>query len=154
MLDIRKSTVDEIRSAPNFSELSQAYGQELIVSHGPSPSADVEAYKNLEASGVWRVFGAYYNDLLIGLVTVLVTVFPHYTATMAVTESFFVFKEWRKTGAGLKLLSVAKKYAKENGAPGLLVSAPISGVLAEILEQLENCVEVSRVFYMDLAHVE
>src|SRR5882762_7942545 len=133
MLDIRKCTVSEIENASNFHELSQEYAKELIVDGVPPPLAKFEIYKKLEASGALQVFGAFFNDLLIGLIVVLVTIFPHFSTVMAASESFFVFKEWRKTGGGLKLLHEAERYATEKGSNGLLVSAPTGGNLSEVL---------------------
>jgi GNAT superfamily N-acetyltransferase len=80
---------------------------------------------------------------------VLKPVIPHYGVAIAVTESFFVGKEYRKSGAGLKLLRAAEAHAE--GAPGLLVSAPVGGTLAEVLPHL-GYRETNRVFFKELAH--
>ena len=90
-------------------------------------------YYQLESAGVLQSFGAFLNDAPIGFITVLSTIMPHYGVCLSVSESFFVLKDFRKTGAGLRLLRMAEERAKSVGAPGLLVSAPFGGVLAGVL---------------------
>ena len=150
MLEIRKCTVSEVESAPNIHELLQEYGKELVVDGAPPVLAKFEIYRQLEINGSLGLFGAFLNDLLIGLVTVVVTVFPHYSTVMAATESYFVFEKWRKTGAGLKLLREAEKYAREMGSQCLLVSAPFGGNLAEVFPHV-GYTETNRVFFRKLA---
>ena len=93
-----------------------------------------------------------FHELLVGFVTVLVSVFPHVGVLMASTESLFVAKEYRKTGAGLKLIRSAESCAKEGGAPCLFISSPFGGNLAEVLPQV-GYTETNRVFFRNLADV-
>ena len=151
-LSIRKCTVFEIENAPNFSALLAEYATELVVDGAPPFSAKMEMYHALEKTGSFQVLGAYLEDKLIGFVTVLVSVFPHVGVLMAVTESLFVAKEYRKTGAGLKLIRAAETYAYERDAPCLLVSAPFGGNLAEVLPHV-GYAETNRVFCRKLADV-
>jgi GNAT superfamily N-acetyltransferase len=149
MLEVKKSTVSEIEAAPNFSELLAEYAKELVVEGAPPFSAKLEMYHQLENLGALQVFGAFFDNALIGLVTVLVTILPHCGVMMAVTESLFVFREFRGTGAGLKLIRVAEDNAKERGSPCLLISAPFGGDLAEVLPHV-GYTETNRVFFRNL----
>lgn len=149
-LIIRKCTISELESASNILELLEEYSAESSIKGLPHPSAKVEAYKYMESNGTLYAIGAFLNDILIGYITVLSPVLPHYSAIVAVAESFFVAKEHRKTGAGLKLLHEAEKYAKEVGSPGLLVSAPFGGNLAEVLPHI-GYEETNRVFFRNLS---
>lgn len=143
---IRKCTIAELESAPNISEILAEYSVESSIKGLPHPSAKVEMYKHLESIGTLITYGAFLDKELIGYITVLSPVMPHYSIIIAVTESFFVAKAHRKTGAGLKLLHEAEGYAKEVGSPGLLVSAPFGGNLAEVLPHIGYS-ETNRVFF-------
>lgn len=150
---VRKCTISEIENAPNFSELLSEYAKELVVEGAPPFRAKIEMYRHLESLGSLQPFGAYVEDKLIGFITVLVHVFLHVSATMAVTESFFVFKDFRKSGAGTILKRMAEKYAQSSGALGLFISAPINGDLAEVLSKTDEYTETNRVFFRSLANV-
>lgn len=108
-------------------------------------------YGVLEKSGVFHTIGAFLADKLIGFVTVLVSIAPHVGVFMAVTESLFVAKEHRKTGAGLKLIRQAEACAVERGAPCLLISAPLGGNLAEVLPHV-GYTETNRIFFRKLVN--
>ena len=146
MVDIRGTTIAEMEAAPNMTALLDEYAAESAIKGLPAPAAKAEAYKDLERVGALYAIGAFLDGLLIGYITVLTPILPHYSAIVAVTESFFVAKEHRKTGAGLKLLREAEDYAKAVGSPGLLVSAPLGGSLAEVLGGV-GYAETSRVFF-------
>ena len=74
---------------------------------------------------------------------------PHYSVKMAVTESFFVAKAYRKSGAGLKLLHAAETYAKEIGCAGILVNAPFEKTLMDVLPRV-GYQETHRVFFKNV----
>lgn len=116
-------------------ELLTEYGQESSIEGMPTPEAQIDTYKVLETTGMFHVFGAYTKEekMLIGYITILLSFLPHYGATVAVSESFFVAKRYRKTGAGLSLLHTAEQYAISQGAVGFLASAPVGGSLSQVL---------------------
>ncbi len=118
----------------------------------PPAIANAEMYMNLEKAGSLHTIGAFLNDAAIGFITVLLSVIPHYSTLLAITESFFVAKAHRNTGAGLKLLRAAEDCAKEHKSPGLLVTAPFEGDLFRVLPRL-GYRETNRVFFRKLAHV-
>src|ERR1019366_10209680 len=97
-----------------------------------NPSASFPLYKQLESAGALTVFGAFIEQILIGFITILAPLNPHYSVRLPVVESFFVAKEYRKFGAGLKLLKHAELWAKGIGS-GILVSAPFGSDLAKLL---------------------
>ncbi len=150
-LVIRKTTILELETLPNIQALLSEYASESAIKGLPSPVAKVDLYKTLEVSGALYTLGAFLDDLIIGYITILAPVLPHYSALVAVAESFFVAKEYRKTGAGLKLLREAESYAKEIGSPGLLVSAPFGGDLAEVLPNV-GYTETNRVFFRNFGN--
>lgn len=151
-LIIKKCSIAEMEATSNISELLEEYAAESAIDGLPKPSAKIETYKQLERTGALHALGAFSNDLLIGYITILSPVLPHYSAVVAVAESFFVAKAHRKTGAGLKLLRDAEEYARNIGSPGLLVSAPFGGNLAEVLPHVGYS-ETNRVFFKGFENV-
>lgn len=149
MLIINKCTVDEIESSPNINELLSEYADQSSIKDMPRPIAKFPLYKQLETVGGIQSFSARLNDVLIGFITVLSTPSPHYSLNVAVIESFFVASLYRKTGAGLKLLSAAERYADEFGSSGLLVSCPTGGSLGKVVSNI-GYTEASTVFFKRL----
>lgn len=145
-LNIRECSVAEIETSSNIAKLLEEYAAESSLSGLPHPSAKWEMYKHLEIVKAIHIFGAFYEDTLIGFIVFLAPVLPHYGMQVAVAESFFVSETYRKTGAGLKLLRKAEKHAQGLGSPGLLVSAPSGGDLAEVLPHV-GYNETNQVFF-------
>ena len=145
-LIIRKCTISEIENASNIDNILKEYAEESSVKKLPSPLAKADTYKHLESLEAIHIVGAFVNKLLVGYIISFAPVMPHYSSRIAVTESFFVLKEYRKTGAGLKLLKEAEQYSINAEAIGLFVSAPIGGVLAEVLPNV-GYEETNRVFF-------
>lgn len=143
---IRASTVAELEAAPTFAALLAEYATESAVDGLPPPSAKMETYRALNEMGALHVLAVWHDDTLAGFITILAAPLPHYGRTVAVSESFFVAKAHRSTGAGLKLLRAAEDKAREMGSPGLLVSAPFAGRLFEVLPRV-GYAEVGRTFF-------
>lgn len=152
MLEIRKSSISELRDAPNIIELLDEYADESANNDMPRPNARAEAYLSLESTGMLHTFLAEKDRNIIGFITLLVTVMPHYGVPMAVTESFFVQKEHRKSGAGLRLLGSAEEYAESVGAFGMLISAPYDGVLSQVLSHSTEYSATNIIYFRRLSH--
>lgn len=133
---IRKCTVAEIEAQPNFIELQEEYMDECALEDLPRPSPRMETYKNIEGTGALTVFGAFIDNKLIGYATLLAYVSRHYDLELPLTETIFVAKSLRKTGAGIKLIHQVENLAASLGFPALLIIAPLGGSLAEILPYL------------------
>lgn len=145
-ITIRLCAASELLDAPNRHELWDEYASESAIAGLPKPVVQSDTYKMLEQAGALQLIGAFSNDKMIGFISVLSNKLPHYGVLMAVSESFFVAKSHRKTGAGLRLLREAERYALSIGSPGLLVSAPSGGRLAGVLPNV-GYQETNRVFY-------
>lgn len=133
MVEIRPCTIAEIEQAQNFAELVEEYATESSIDGLPHPSAQWSMYHTLEDAGALYCFGAFLEGLLVGFVAVLSHVMPHYGVGISTTESFFVARAYRKTGAGSRLRHAAERYAQERGSAGILISAPHGGSLAAVL---------------------
>lgn len=143
---IYRSNVSGIMEAPEFDELIEEYAAESSIVGMPKPAAKVESYRVYEGLGMLHAFVAVQGSSMIGFISVLTPVLPHYGRTVAVAESFFVAAAYRKTGAGLKLLEAAEDAAKQVGSPGLLVCAPFQGRLFEVLPR-RGYTETNRIFF-------
>lgn len=150
---IKKCTVDELLLDVSFANILAEYARELVVEGAPAFSAKIEKYKHLEKVGCLQPFGAYVEDKLVGFITVLTDVFLHLSVVMAFSESYFVLKDYRSTGAGVSLRRTAEKHAKSEGALGILISTPVGGVLAEVLSNTKEYTETNRVFFRSFANV-
>ena len=144
---IRPCSVSELEGDPNLPTLLAEYADECSIDGLPHPSAKVEVYKQLEASGWLHSIAAYADDQLVGFIFILCSVIPHYGVHVATTESYFVAKDKRRTGAGVMLLYAAEKHAKEKGSPGLLICAPSGGALASVLQSAHGYVETNRAYF-------
>lgn len=131
-IEIRKTTADEVCA----SGLSVEYEEESALKELPPAIVQMEQYKALEEAGVIYPIGAYFGTTLIGFVAVLTPIMPHYGVKIACIELFFVAKAYRKSGAGLKLLKAAERYAKESECVGLLATSPVDGDLAQVLPRV------------------
>jgi len=147
--EVRKVTVQQVAFAPNLQALFDAYAAEAKNKDLPPHKPNLQAYEQMEKSGILHVFGAYHGADLVGFVTMLVTIMPHYNMRMATVESFFVDGDYRKGGTGQKLLDSAEAYAKLIDAPALFVCAPVGGRLADALP-LMGYRETNRVFFRSL----
>jgi len=131
---ISKVSFKDLHEAPNFNDLLEEYIDESANPLLPSPKYQVDTYYALESAGVLHCLASYTQDsVLSGFLTLIVTPMPHYGAIIAASESYFVGGAYRQSGAGLKLLDAAEDLAKELGAAGVLVSAPVGGKLEEVL---------------------
>lgn len=148
---IRTCSAEEILSAPNLPELLAEYGTESSIPGIGAPNFQPDMYRMLETSGSLVPIGAFDNGQLIGFVSLLVNVLPHYGVRVGVIESFFVAKAARDTGAGIKLRAVAEAESKARGAVGLLISAPTGGRLAAVLGKDKAYTETNQVFFRGLA---
>jgi GNAT superfamily N-acetyltransferase len=150
-LQIRPSSIAALEASPQMAGLLAEYADEAAIDGLPRPYPRWDAYRAIEATGLLHVFSATLNGQLLGFVTVLEARQPRYSEPLAITESFFVGKAHRKTGAGLRLLQAAERKAGELGTSGLLVSAPFGGSLAEVLPRV-GYTETNRVFFRRLPH--
>lgn len=153
MVVVRKATVSEVMDAENYPALLREYEAECRAKKAPPVKPHKKSYQALELSGCLQVYGAFLEDnKLIGFVNVIVNIAPHYSEILGITESYFVGKEFRHTGAGDMLKRAAEDHAEGMNAYGCVITAPIGSVLAEILEKSKYYEETDRVFFRRFQH--
>jgi GNAT superfamily N-acetyltransferase len=150
---IERKSVAELSADPLFRQLLREYAAESAIAGIDPGEPRIDIYEMLESAGAITVLASYDNGELSGFLCLLVSILPHFGVKVATTESYFVTKEKRHTGAGLALLREAETLAKELGASCILVSAPIGGRLDKILESVDTYRETNRVFFRRLADV-
>lgn len=143
---VAANTVDAIMGAPEFPGLIAEYAAESATPGLPTPDARMNAYRHLEAVGMLHAFGAFEGTVLVGFISFILPVLLHYGVGIAVSESFFVTRTHRSSGAGLRLLRAAENKVRELGSPGFFVSAPFEGDLFRVLPRM-GYVETSRTFF-------
>lgn len=147
---IRQCSVEEFFSHPDARALLTEYAAESGLAGLPAPTPHAETYEALEKSGRMQVIAAFDDDHLIGFITLLVYLNPHYSALLGVVESFFVRSEQRGRGAGMKLLRHAENSARAAQAAGILISAPSNSLLASVLAAHKTYRPTHRVFLRGL----
>ena len=146
MLEISKQSFASISSYDEFYLLLEEYASECEISEVGMPTMQADMYEAMDSTDRFFIVGAVNEGRLIGFVNVAVSVLPHYGKIVAATESFFVSKEFRNTGAGVKLLAKAEEIATQSGAVALLVSAPTNSSLGSMLETKKSYRETNRIF--------
>ena len=132
-LSIRPVTFAEIEKSPAAPRLFAEYAAESAITELGTPKPDAAYYASLEAGGALFGFGAFLDDELVGFFMLLVAHVPHWQLPIASSESFFVAKDHRKSGAGMKLLHAAETKSAEVGAAGPFISAPVGSVLEQVM---------------------
>ncbi len=149
MIDIRLTSIAEIFSSPNFETLRDQYIAEGKVAGMPHPDVKEAAYRLMESQGAMTCYGAFMGDLLVGFAVLLAPVIPHYGVHVVTADSLFVGWDYRKTGAGLRLIRTIERFARGLKAPGILLSSPSRGRLAGVLPRM-GYHETHQVFFKRL----
>lgn len=135
MLDVRRHSLREMFSMPEFIGLRDEYKAECELMGMQRSLPNLETYRMLEDIGVLTLYCAFHCGCLVGFVTLVVAPIPHYNVPMIATESIFVGSKHRKTGAGLALLRAAEEHAKNNGIHIMQVSAPLGGRFEKVMSR-------------------
>lgn len=130
---IKRCTLDDLVTAPNWAALLDEYGAESAMDGLGAQNMQLDTYRAMEASGVLYMVGAWVNDELAGFISALISPLPHYGKLICISESFFVAPAHRKSGAGTLLRREIECIGEENGAVGVLMTAPKGGRLAKVL---------------------
>jgi len=130
MIEIKPCTITEIE----MSGLADEYAS-YAVDGLPAPNPQWDCYRQMEAQDAICSVGAYESGKLIGFIVMLVHVSLHYGVKIAMAESIFVAHEYRKTGAGIKLIRSFDQFANMSQAKASIVTAPTGGELDKVLSK-------------------
>jgi GNAT superfamily N-acetyltransferase len=127
-------TFDSLEADPAFSRLVEGYTHECAIPEFTPGEVQGDAYRAMEAAGVLHCFEVRAEGALVGFLTILLHVLPHFGVRTAIVESVYVDPDHR--GAGLSVVREAKAFATQHNTRGLLMSAPAGGALARLLPRL------------------
>ena len=147
---IRPCAFGDVEKEPNIENLVAEYAAESATPGLGPANPQWRMYEAMEAAGVAKLLCAYKGTDLVGFLVLLVSVVPHFGVPIASTESFFVARAARGTGAGLMLRRAAERMAREMGAVGFFISAPSGGRLAEVMAKSRGWRETNRVYFRSL----
>lgn len=133
MIDVRRCPVIDIIENENLPVIQQEFSDEVATYIKPASPEKLRGYIDMERAGVMQSIGAFCGEKLIGFVAVLAAKVPRCDAPMAVADGLYVARAYRRTGAGVKLIREAEKYARDIGSPCLAFGTPKDGPLATIL---------------------
>ena len=136
MIRIEKRDAIDVLDDPQFDALIEEYAEECSISDMPPINYQRDIYLQLESVGILHAFAAYDGGKLIGFMSMILSVLPHYGALTATTESVFVAKGYRKGSTGIKLIRAGEQFAESVGAVGILLSAPANGVLSVLAPRI------------------
>lgn len=133
-ITIHTATVEEYLQADNLDALYADYAAEGSIPGLGKPNPQMDSYRQMEAAGLLHTLVAKNDQgTMVGFLSFLVSLLPHYGQVVATTESYFVDPGYRSGGLGIKLLKAAEARAQELGAVGMFVSAPAGGRLSKIM---------------------
>lgn len=98
--------------------------------------AQTERYIETDKAGQLKCIGLFDGEELAGLCLMLVAPSNHYPFPIVSVEGLYLRRRWRKGANGLRMLNLAKRVARELGAPGLVFMAPPGSTLETICERL------------------
>lgn len=147
---IKQCTFTEISENVNFVNLvEEAAASPEVVIEGLTVQVKVEMYKQMENTGILHILGAYFEDKLIGFSFILFPTLPHHTGKIAVGDTLFVSEEYRKTGAGLKLITATEEHAALNDKIGMLFTTSCNSALERVLDS-KRYKKIRHVLYREL----
>ena len=149
MTNVSFASADELLRHPGFLPMVEEYAQESATRGMPKPNFAKEMYIGMESMGILKCIQAVDGEKLIGFMVLIATVIPHYSRVAVTTESLFVIEEYRKTGAGLRMIRLAETFGRSIGAAGIFLSAPEGGKLAAVAPRI-GYQHASNVFFKGL----
>ena len=149
-MNVLPCTVADIEASPKFVALALEHAREHQVEGMPPSVPDWPSYQCLEQAGLLYSWSATLEGSVIGYISIVVSVHPRCGVPLATTEGWFVVKEHRKTGAGLKLFKLAEAKSLELTGRNPLVGAPMDSDLSRAMVGL-GYHEISRVLFKPVA---
>lgn len=135
-MKIEPIPIKKLFEHPQFDEVVADYCNESGNPDLGSAMPTLEWYQRMEDAGLFQCCAAFDADRLVGIVTVVVTLYPHFGKLVGSVESIWLHKDYRKGVAGLRLINEAKRVAKDMGAVGVYFGARDGSRLARLYERI------------------
>ncbi len=146
MIEVRRCTVDDLVGARNYQAVVDEYAAESSISEMGAINPQLDTYRMMEKSGMFFPIGAFVGTTLVGFIQPIAAVVPHYGKLTVAAESFFVIKEERRAGLGLRLLAEAENLARDLSAKAFLLSSPTGGALSQVMQRKKSYRQSNDVF--------
>jgi GNAT superfamily N-acetyltransferase len=114
------------------NELIAKYAEESAIDELNNHGVDCAKYEALEDAKSLDVIGYFDDNKLAGFIIMLYTKAPHMSNLLGILDSFYVLPEYRKFGAGKKLVSYAESLGKSKGIEAMILTAPIGSRLEKV----------------------
>ncbi len=124
MFEIRELPYRELEQCQGFAEVVAEYQEATTNPAIGAPSVQFDRYRELDALGTLKCLGAFADNALVGLSSVLFARSQHYGFPIASIDSFYLRKDYRTGTNGLRLIRAVKALVKNEGAPGVVFMAP------------------------------
>lgn len=146
MLEIKQITFTELENNNNFAELTKEYSEEGAIEGIKNNGVDLNLYRTLEAANNLHVLAVFLDTILIGYAILFKHFLHHRSIYIIINDAIFVKKEFRDTGAGLKLLKEINKHSNTTKTVGTFINAPTGSSLINILPNM-GYIETGKMFF-------
>lgn len=133
MIDFKQEFIDDVED--EIIALGELHMAEVHHQHDLLPvDFDLNLYRKAEGLGLLKIFTARDDGELIGYVVVVITPDIHSKGNfLASDDGFFVKREYRKHGNGIRLLQFAEACLKEDGFATFYVSSTMMNPIDDLL---------------------
>lgn len=145
-MQIVRCSFPELETMTGIEQVRDEYAEESRIEGFPEPIPHLDSYRAMDNSGIITVFAALEGHLTVGFAIVLCSVLPHYSKAVAHLESFFVRKDYRKTGAGHALYAECRTRAQEIGAVAFMASAKVGSGMQMFMKSKKRCQITHEIF--------
>lgn len=128
--------IDDLLGDASFRALAAEYDEEVTTPGTPTLAEKLALYRPFEANHEYCALAATHDGLVVGLLTFLAPLASPFGRITATSETFFVARKYRPTGAGLRLVRLAEDRARGLGSPNLLISLHQNSDLLKVLPRV------------------
>lgn len=136
MLNITKLAFADAIKREDFQSLIKRYSDSSKMDGVPDVNLQTQVYLNMEAMGIFTMFGAFSGDLLVGIIATTAAPVPRHGGILANVEAFYVEPEHRSSGAAKRLLDMAEADVRAKNAVVFSMTAPTGSTLERISPRL------------------
>jgi acetyltransferase (GNAT) family protein len=145
-LALRLISYADILDNDKTAELLKEYSEECSIPEIGRPNPQREIYASMEKSGLMYSFGVFDDDELVGFVTLLLFILPHYGKKIANVESLFLSKSHRNGSNGIWLMEKIEEWVKMMQCVGMLYNSRAGSRLESLLSSLPKYTHTNSVF--------
>lgn len=139
-------TYKQLLDDPQCDVLLAEYADECSLPELGMFSPQRDLYERMEAFGSLECFGVHEGAALVGFISLITYVLPHYGKLITTTESIFLSKRYPSGRSGLKMLNFIEDFARAKGSISVLYTAPVGSRFSALLSKRKKCRHSNNVF--------